>query len=804
MTRYISKKSSWLRFFSSFLLAAIIALLLCIFLNGPRLGPVYDFLIRLRPAPAVSREILIIDSSITGQMLGDDILEPGAATSLFYTMAELGARSLIIQVPILGLSAGGTVGEEEILHRFDEEFSILSRNIRNLFDAIRIGAVAPRDAARYVGELVELSERGKERLVSALVLRDELGVIKMEEAAAFFGYARRPGDLQVQLIMSGEGGRPGALAVSGEYSRVLPDRDGVLRRAAPIITVPDLSGDEYGQKTLEHIIYGALKTRFVSSEIEGSFGLSLFDLSPGPVLALRGGPGRADMIIPLDSNGAVLFEPPRRRENFRRIGISDFLAYYEADRSLRLLLHEGENLGLFRHIQGEDWPGILFDHALFLRAEPASSFQGGNEERRLLWREARNRYFDSLDDFLYGTAEMHLVMGYELRIADMVWDLSPQARAEIERLTEMRNSVIQSFAALRARHNEVLELRQNLESALAGSFSILGNTRDVEASALLANSILTGRVVRPGRNIFLFLGSLFFALLTCFLIKSRPPASALVTGLVLAFLTGMGFSMVFIFSGPWLNPLVPAAACAAGALFSFAWALLAKFRYGRLFRFAFGSVVSAPCLESVINAGKPLPSQTQTVKAVVVAIKNTAPVGASSDCPAKAVLAFQKKASSLLKNAGGTIIGSEKDLVTACFGSPLEKVFIRAKKKAAPHENNSEANPAPVLRAVDFVSEITGRSDYAFWNFGLDMGNCTFAWTALSGYFALGEAVEKAAIFSRLAARYRSRIVISAAIKEALVPAERPNLTVKKLAVLNAKEGAGGTFYNLSPDNKTR
>ena len=149
-------KTTFFRFLSSFLPAAAAAALLCVLLDGPRLGPHYDFLLRRRPVAPVSQEILIIGSSVSVQQLGDDILEPEAAASLLYTMAELGAQTLIIQVPILGLSTGGTQGEAEIIYRFDEEFSILSRNIRNLFDAIRTGSVAPTESARYVGELVEL------------------------------------------------------------------------------------------------------------------------------------------------------------------------------------------------------------------------------------------------------------------------------------------------------------------------------------------------------------------------------------------------------------------------------------------------------------------------------------------------------------------------------------------------------------------------------------------------------------------------------------------------------------------------
>ena len=816
----IPKKKSWLRCLTSFFLAAGVTALLCFLFDGPRLGPFYDFLLRQRPSPPVSRDILIIDSSVPGQELGDDILEPGAAASLLYTMTELGGRTLIIQVPILGLSAGGAAGEAEIINRFDEEFSILSRNIRNLFDGIRTGSVAPSDSARYVRELVELSDKGKERLVSALVRRDEEGIVSMEKAAALFGHVRRPGDLRVQLIRAGEGGQPGVLAERNEYSRARPDRDGVLRRIAPILTVPGLSEGGAGERTLEHIIYSALKTRYKTSGIEYNDSAGF---RPGQFLAVRGGPDGKDTIIPLDRNGSVLFEVPRKGEDFRRIGISDFLEYDEADKSLRRLISDCEALGIYQGIEGENHPGILYDYALSLRDELVSSPDYLNEEKKLAWIEARNSYFASLENFLYGPAEMNLVGGYEDIIASESLGMTG-----IIKMTEMRDSLIRAFIALRARYNEVLGLRKKIESALAGSFCILGrgsavsslpaasanspfrdvtrvlvssirsalfrtNPADVEASALLANSILTGQVVKPGGYRYLFCFSLLSALFICLLIKSSGPAPTLGIGIPLSLLVCTGFSLSFIFSGLWLDPLIPAAACAAGVLVSFVWALISAGRYSRRFRLAYGSFVSRACLRSVIRAGKPLPQETKTARAAVIAVKNSAgPSGASVDSSARPVLGFQEKVSELFRKAGGTIIGADADMVTVCFGSPLERVFLGGKGKLSPYEGHIHALAAPALRAADVVSEIARRPECSFWHFGLDLGNCTFAWTAISGYFALGSPVRKARILSRLAGRYRARIVISASVNESL-----PDLAAKKLDVLKEKNKQE-PFYSLA------
>jgi len=858
MAAYITRKNSWLRCFVSFFIAACVSALSTLLLTGPNLGLFYDFLLRRRQAPPISRELLIIDSTVSGQELGEDILEPGAAASLLYTMTELGAETLIIQVPILGLSAGGTVGEAEILYRFDEEFSLLSMNIRNLFDAIRTGSIAPAESARYVGELVELSDKGKERLVTALVRRDEEGIDRMGKAARVFGHAMRPGDLVVQLIMTGQGGHPGenftgsgsisagdrrreypGLLVEGDkYSRAQPDRDGVLRRIAPVMTAFELSGEDAGERTMEHIIYGALKSRFETSEIGY---IETWGKKSSPVLAALNGPDGTDSILPLDRAGMVLFEAPHGGEDFRRIGISDFLDYDEADKDLRRLLLECEALGFFQAIEGENIPGFLFDYALSLRDDLDSS---NNEPKKIAWIEARNSYFRSLESFLYGPAEMNLVGGYEEIIAQE----SP-GEAEMVRMMEMRDSLIRTFVVLRAKYNEVIELRNKLKAALEFSFCILGrgrgvnepgdpasgmgispasfrdldtissffgniplaitksiksvfyfpNPTDVEASALLANSILTGRVVKPGRDMYLLVGSLLSALLVCLIIKSMSPWPALCTGALLTLLIGAGFSLSFVLSGIWLDPLGPAAACASAVIVSLIWVLITKTRYSRQFRMAFSPFISHACLRSVISAGRPLPFQRITVRAAIVVIKNndlTSP-GAQPGPYTKAVIGFHEKAAELFRKAGGTVIGVEGDLVTVCFGSPLERVFLGGKRKISPYEDNIHALSAPAMRAADIVAEIAKRSECLSWNFGIDLGKCTFAWTALSGYFALGYPVQRARILSRLAGRYEARIVISSQVNEAL-----PDLAAKRLDVLKGKDSPDGEpFYRMTVGN---
>ena len=715
---YISRKQSWLRFIFSFLLSAILAALLCLYFRGPRLGPLYDFLIRRRPAIPIAMEILIIDtlSPNQGFEITDNILEPSAVSSLLMTMSEFNAAILILQAPVLGISAGSTVREEEIRYRFEREFDTLNQNIRNLFDGIRTGSIAPGESALYVGELIELSERGKERLISTLINRDEEGIAQLERAAAIFGNVHHPGDLLVQLIGTVEEGRPGALADHGEYSRARPDRDGVLRRITP------------QSQTMEHIVYSALKNRY-------------------------------ELYIPLDRDGALLFEVPRGSEDFRRISMQYFIDYDEADQSLRLLLEEAESYGIYSFIQGEENPIHLYDYALSIKTE---LLRGDipldhAEELKILWRWARNSYFDGLANFLYG----------------------PQG------------SMIDIFDELQIKHRQLLDLRTRLESNLTGSFCILGpptvqGISDTEASALFANSIITGHAIIPGGELLSFLGSLICILLTAGFISFKNITRSLFYGFTLSIFSLLSFSLVFLFTGIWFDPLIPVAASGTFSLISIIWALILKSRFSRYFFSCYSPFIAPEGIKYLVRSGAPKPEELISLRAAVVAIRNPGINENLSDpkSAAAAILSFRTKLSRVIKRAGGMIAGNSGDLILACFGSPLERMISISQTGIVPKSTDN------AIRAAGFISDLLRRKECRLWSFGMDFGLCAFTWSPLSGYSVFGIPVVKAKVFSNLGLRNNVRVLIGNAVTEAL-----PEYSVKEQGVLKGNSNTGGEPY---------
>ncbi|MDR2184358.1 MAG: hypothetical protein LBO80_01625 [Treponema sp.] len=785
----VSGKKMLLRGFISFCAALAAAALMNRILSGPRLGPRYDRLMAFRPPPPVSREILIIDTGTEGPVLsaGGNIVHPLAAANLITALIEMDAGCLIIQAPVLGVSAAGN--EEELLLRFDEEYELLGRNIRNLFEAIRLGFIAPEEADRYVGDLISLSGRGKERLIAALVRQDEAGIRRFEDAAARFGRVIIPGDLRIRVNRSaaGNGPGPGGAAFAGGdaalppaawiYSRAGPDPDGVLRRIAPALRGP---GGE-----AEHAVYAALKA--VPGERRG-FGIVYTEF--GPALSYRifpsplsGETGEAEeRLIPLDRGGAVLIEKPGAGA-LRKIPLADLLAYEETDRELRRMLGEAEEQGIYRGLDPGAYPVALYDHALSLRE--ALIGEGGD---RGAWVEARRRYFRALDRFFADTP-----------------DEAGGAAAD-----------------LRARYVQLAELRTRLEEALASSFCILGPapsyeegppadgegpagpgrggygpgalgltagvySPDAGASAILANSIITGRSIVPGADRYIFFWSLGAALLLLILIRRTGPLLSLGIGTGFFLLTGTAFSLSFIFSAYWIDPLIPLAACAAGTGASVCCALFVRESAAGRIRSAYGAHVSPEYLKALVRRRRPLPSETVPAESAIVAVKNPGPVPRRDPLAASAESArFRDRVFDRFSRAGGVLSGFEGDLIFIAFGSPLERSALLGMRLSF--------GESFAVKAAGFIFDLLRDSpEAASWRFGVDIGECAFSYSPASGYRASGYPVIRSRILANLASRYNAQALVTRAVSEKL-----DTMPVRKLDVLADQEsGEKEMFYEL-------
>jgi hypothetical protein len=824
----VFRKKYKLRFLVSLIFVIGSLFLFNYLFRGPHLGFFYDFLMKYRRDPPVSPELTLIETGFIPENNGvaaGQLIDPVTAAQVILTLAELDASGLILQTPILGASLGNAKTEEELRIRFYEEFSLLEQNIRNLFQGIRVGSITPGESEQYVADLIQLTEMGKERLILSFLNKDETGTVFMERAAEAFGNVWQSEDIRVTLIQGrnvpapGTGGR--------RYSRIRPDPDGVFRRIAPLLPAlpergkgdADATDDSAGTADrIEHIVYAAIKGRFKRAEPEMS----------GFQMRLRlSGSGGEDLIV-LDKGGNILVDKSHSTTGFKRIPVSVFLEYEKAEQELFALLQEAEIRGYFAYLDPEDYPVILYRYSGALRGEMLEQAGAGKKSR---WVDSRKQYLRSVENYLDGASETSLVTGYEKLIAQ-----EHLAEAGLSRLVAMRNDVISSFRRIREKYEEFSSLRAEISAAASSSLCVMGpvsvshpvsgnsntvrgilpwlkklisplerkpNPTDAEASVLLANSILTGHSVIPLADPYLVLWSGGIAFVILFLLRKTRPVFTLVIGSLFILAEALIFSLGFIFTDYWIDPLRPVLSVAVGVFVSFFLALRIKKREAKQFRLAYGPSLAPPYLRQVIRMGHPRPGELLKAKAAIITVRQPLLLsGENRENP--------KEGAALLRNFrqvvfrhfsrfGGVFAGAEGDLIMIAFGSPLERIYLNSVRSEVPYEDEIKArsNNRPATKAAGAVMDFVTQTPEETWYFGIDTGECAFVWTEPGGYTAFGSPLVRSKILAGLAPRYKARILATTAVIEKV-----DGVISQKLDILKEKNGKQEAFYKLLTDKR--
>ncbi|MDR2444406.1 MAG: hypothetical protein LBD44_00520 [Spirochaetaceae bacterium] len=764
------------RRFAASVFAAFVTLYLAIhFLRVPRLGPHYDFLAEIRPRfeptrlfekgrrqvtedsashsgpgkQAVAREILLIESG--GET--ENLIAASTAFALIMTLAEMDAASLLLETPVLGVSSGRSLGEAELVYRFDEEFNMIESNIKNLFDGIRLGSVTPHDAARYVDDVVRLTEQGKNRLLSATAQGDEEQAAQLEGASAVLGSVFIPGDLLVDVIRPGSGAPPplNRLYVP-VYSRPPPDSDGKIRRIAPVLSVG--GGQEY-----EYAAYSALKKRYPKSEIKVTD--DGFVLELGTEDLNGGGDGQTFV---LDGNASLLFSVPSGGgQAFRKIELSLFLEYAETDRTLYQLLDEAPTLARYADISIENYPPFLYEQALRLRE---TLLENPLAELKNRWKYSCASYYDSLDKFFDGTDGAGAKITSSFRSLEEEENLDEQGRA---RLAALLDEQLEMFNTARELYMELAAQREKLKAELNGSFCILGPlSHDTELSAMFANSIITGNYTIPANIKQTLFSSIVVVMFLLLAVCRMGPVLSFCFSVLMTALTVAGFSFSFIVSGLWIDPLIPGIPLAVGALVSSLYAVSIKKRAEIQLRCAYGAIAPESYLKNMARSGGVLDGKERNCKAVIVSVRcpDLAALENGNDPQKSAAVLkqFRNKVSAALIKAGAVITGCENETLSAAFDSPLERLAVNKFKK----RRNTEAEKNAVARAVKAVNALPASHPSAALYVGIDYGECVFSYTPLAGYTATGSAVFRSRLLSTLAQNSKTSALISKAASERL------------------------------------
>ncbi|MDR3355654.1 MAG: hypothetical protein LBO04_00490 [Spirochaetaceae bacterium] len=756
----LTGKTALRRFaFSAF--AALVALYLAVyFLHAPRLGPHYDLLAELRPSleaarllgmpasgnapqdgsdkPSVAREILIIESGVGTE----NLIAAQAVFALIMTLAEMDAASLLIETPVLGVSGGRVLGEAELVYRFDGEFGVIESNIKNLFDGIRLGSITPRDAARYVDDVIKLTDQSKNRLLSAAVQGDEEQTEQLGSASAVLGSVYIPDDLLIDVIRPGSDAPPpiNRLYVP-VYSRPPPDADGNIRRIAPVLNVR--GGQEY-----EYAAYSALKKRYSSSEIRSTDDGFVLDFGPKGPNDESGGKS-----FVLDDDAALLFG--MNGGGFRKIELALFFEYAETDGMLYRLLGEAPTLARYADISMENYPPFLYERALRLRETLLENPETELKER---WKALCAAYYDSLDKFFDGESGAGTKIISSFSSLEREENLDDAGR---ERLAALRNEQLEMFNTAKELYGDLAAQREKLKTQLNGSFCILAPASDGRVlSALFANSIITGNYTIPANIKQTMFSSITLVLLLLVALCRMGPVLSFCFSVFTSALTVAGYSLFFMLSGLWIDPLIPGVSLAAGALVSSLQAVSIRKRAEIRLRCAYGGIAPEAYIRTIAKrGGLPGEKETSCASAIVfvrrpglTALEN----GSDPQQAAAALKQFRNEVSAALIKAGAVITGCEGETLSAAFGSPLERL---AANKARKHRG-AEPEKTAVHRAAAAVNALLAASPAGLC-VGIDYGDCVFGYTPLSGYTAAGSAVFRSRLLSTLVQRDKTGALLS-------------------------------------------
>jgi hypothetical protein len=655
-------------------------------LAGPKLGFHYDFLqSRKNPSP-VSEEILIIDTG--------EYIETSDIFSVLITLTEMDASNLILTGKMSPSSSPITITEAEIRRRFVDEYFILGANIRNLFEAIRSGSVSPSQAPGYVDRLVELADQGRDRLLTAIIDRDE----ELLRSITVFGNF-----------------------ISADAKPVF-DQDGKIRRVQPV----DF------EILLEHSVYTSLKHRYADSQIETD--------DQGKILWLKKSNGE-EINIPLDRNGNIITP---LNSGFRRIDVSLFREYDEAGRAMRTALSRADELGAFSQTLPEKSPFITGDYALMLREE---MLKRPDSEKKSAWIIARNNYFNSLDEFLNGQAEMVLVNGYN----NIIQNEKTLDERGLAVLAGMRDDLRNSFTLMRNEYNRLVSIHDKLREELALSYCIMGTEGYAEYSALLANVMITNSYIKPAYDRGILFWSIVAATVVLLLIFIFQPVTQLICGVCLSVIASGVFGCIFIFYSYWIDPAIALCSSLFGTFVIF-YLKRAGLKYrARHFRAAYGTAVSKDVLKELIILGHPRLSEINVVVAAVIAIKDINLLKEEDheepDTAGEKRRSFFSSVKDAVFASGAVIAGFEGDTALVCFGSPLDKSFDPPKKACA------------------FVKKLLN-DEKTTWNFGIDFGKCTFQWSQETGYSVYGRPAVRARMLVIKTKKLKSRALVSGEIQK--------------------------------------
>jgi adenylate cyclase len=683
---------------------------------------IYDIFLGIKPSIPERDEILILEiDDLAIAQVGIWPWPRNVMAEGIILLTEFDLDTLVFDIEYVDASPRGVnseVLETQIPQSFRRSFQDLTSIVAELLEAISLGVVSAQEAAMFIQDIEFINEDIKTSLltevqaiardnddflgravafhgntwatVNMLPVEEELIRITQEvrdftaSRIALQGVERSPNFIPSNSTATVQ---PTILPIlrrsSGAgFPNVEVDGDGVRRR---VDILAESGGNLYGQLAFVPLLnfLGNPQIRAENSAI------TLINAQ------IPGDPTPSDIRIPLTTEGHMLIHWPAKlfADSFRHLSFNNLVVHQILEESIFRILNA---MNEARYLDYLDSPLPLLDlyqYGIDLQQEMLAAIghmDNGTilpQDLRDEYREIRRMFFDELEILSSGKIEQAI-------LADLDMFLSQQGLDQDQRteLQEVRQEVVNSFAALGTDTTRLFQIRNRLLRELPGSFAIVGQTgisttdigvnpfeqqfMNVGTHAAVANTILQQNfLVSLPWWVGSIMGIILAIVINLVTVNMSPiPGIAFGFGF-LALVSGINLA-VFTFTGIYVPTLVPLLSVLLTNIIITLINFLKAEGDKSFLRNAFGRYLSAEVIKQIVdNPDKlNLGGEKKELTAIFTDVKGFSTISEVLD-PTDLVALLNRYLtgmSNIILDEKGTIDKYEGDAIIAFYGAPID------------------------------------------------------------------------------------------------------------------------------------
>ena len=507
--------------------------------------------------------------------------------------------------------------------------------------------------------------------------------------------------------------------------------------------------------------------------------------------------------VPRYNDAIAMILPPAPVDGalpFRRLDAAELDRYVQRKNDLYALLVDMQRAGYFALIEPESYPTFVWDHA---RSNRTNVLEEPGKLTRHIWRDAIDNAIAATEEYLFGDAQERLLAGYDSLVSEH--DLE---KLETRQIDESKRAVGESFASTQEIFKAYNSLRTELMRAIDDAIVIVGSGPDPDRAieeiwrapsrseevAVIVNGVRTDTLVVAPTGWRRALRILAVIITIAIAIAFMRPVISLITGAALFVIVVVASVSLFVFFGIWFDPLLLVATTAACIVTS---TLVASLYRRRIIIDLTGRIKSrfpARMLKRIMSRGALPTEKVTTARAVVLAVQYIGEAAGTpiigNDEQSVTLRQFQATTARAIRRNGGVILSADGFLIVAGFDVPLDR---HRKRKRANNLEMTISDRTTCSNILEYLEVAKQTEDSTY--YGLDVGECRFVTSSITGYGATGNSIVYAKRLSGLVKKYDNRIAVTRDIADLI----RDTWVLRKLgSVVGTTVTKARAFYAVT------